>query len=100
MKLRLACVCSLSLLVNKINVAGPLFVLLKVCVWMFCLHVHHMSAWCLQRPEEDTGPLELELQMLVAALWVLGTESGLNCRAISLASCVLSFPLSGYDKHL
>lgn len=35
-----------------------------------------MCMQCAQRPEEGAGSLELEFQMLGAAMWVLGAELG------------------------
>ena len=37
-------------------------------IWVFCMHthVHHVIAQCLQKPEEDNRPLELDLHMAVS----------------------------------
>lgn len=29
------------------------------------IYIHNMHIWCIQRPEEDTGTLELEIEMVV-----------------------------------
>jgi hypothetical protein len=52
---------------------------LLVCVWVFCPHVW-LCPWCLQRLSD---PLELELQMVVTALWVLRIEPGSFGRVVS-----------------
>lgn len=44
---------------------------------MFCLHVykvHHMHDWYPQSQKRASEPLELKLQTVLAALWVLGTQ--------------------------
>ena len=36
--------------------------------------LYHVHAWYLRRPEEAVRSLELELEMIVTAMWVLGTQ--------------------------
>jgi hypothetical protein len=35
-------------------------------VWVFCLHVYQVYAWCPQRPEEGIRSLELEFQTVIS----------------------------------
>nr|AAH27582.1 BC027582 protein [Mus musculus] len=37
--------------------------------------MYAVQAWCPQRPEEGVGPQELQIQMVVSVMWVLGIES-------------------------
>lgn len=41
-------------------------------VFPMCMSVVHFSAWCPQRLDKVSNPLELLLQMFVSHLWVLG----------------------------
>lgn len=43
-----------------------------------CMHVHRVWAWCPQRSETGSDPLELGLQIVVSHMWVVGMES-LSC---------------------
>lgn len=54
-----------------------------LCVWVFCLYVcaHTVGAWCLRRPEEGSGSLELELRAVVCLFWIWELKS--SVRAIS-----------------
>lgn len=38
------------------------------------MSVHHMFAWCLGMSGRRLDPLELELEMVVSIMWVLGAE--------------------------
>ena len=40
-----------------------------------CTYVHHMHAWCLQRPEAGVGSTET-WAIVIRHMWVLGTRSG------------------------
>ena len=44
-----------------------------------CVSVHHEMQWM----KRASGSLELDLQEVVTAMWVLRTESGLFARAAS-----------------
>jgi hypothetical protein len=39
--------------------------------------MHHVRVWYPWRPGESIGPLELELQAVVATMWALGTVPSL-----------------------
>ena len=52
-------------------IVPPPYFLIKnyiLCVWLFCLHLYtmHMPCTYKERPEEEVGPLELELQTVVS----------------------------------
>ena len=34
-------------------------------IWLSCMSMHSLCVWCSQRPGEDIGSLEMELQMFV-----------------------------------
>lgn len=36
--------------------------------------LYHVFAWYVRRPEKAIRSLELELQMIVTAMWVLGSQ--------------------------
>lgn len=39
---------------------------ISICVQVLCPHAYHILAWCPKRSEEDVGPLELELEMVMS----------------------------------
>jgi hypothetical protein len=64
-----------------------------VCLWLYVIYVYASG-----KPDEATGPLELELQVVLSCpVLVLGTElrssaragSALNCWAISVAPALV-----------
>jgi hypothetical protein len=56
-----------------------------MCMGVFsaCMSGYHMHTECLRRPEEGVSTLELEIQVIVVTMWVLGTDPGSSGRAIS-----------------
>lgn len=47
-----------------------------------CIYIHHMQEWCPWSSERVSDPLKLELQMVSAAMWILGTRSKSFVRAV------------------
>lgn len=48
------------------------------------IYIHNMHIWCVQRPEEDTGTLELEIEMVVghhvgAEIWIQVLSKSNKC---------------------
>lgn len=48
------------------------------------MYVHRMHVWCPQRP---AALLEQELQVVVAAMWVLGIRARSSVRVASTLTC-------------
>jgi hypothetical protein len=53
-----------------------------VCVLPVCIFLYHKCAWCPQRPEGESDPLGLELEMVLS--WELGIEPGSSEKAAML----------------
>lgn len=52
------------------DILYQLFSILCVQV-VLSVSINHMHAWCLQSPEEGVISTALDLQMIVAAMWML-----------------------------
>lgn len=69
-----------------------------MCVLPMFIYVYHMCAWCLQRYKES-GPLELELLMIMSHHVSAGNPTSVLCNSIqgfgqyplsSPSACILS----------
>jgi hypothetical protein len=47
-----------------------------------CMYMHYMQTWCLLKPKESTGSLELEAGTAVRHLWHLGSEPRSSVKAV------------------
>ena len=57
------------------------------------MYVHPLHAWCLQRPEEGSDPLELEFQVVESYFVGLGTDLSHLSSPISRQLLAASFGL-------
>ena len=65
-----------------------------LCMNVTCIYmcVYCMHAWCLQRPEEGTGSLELKLQILKSHCVSSGNQNQVLCTSSCTLNCSSHLP--------